>query len=191
MMSAYMPIHTKSTGFTLIELLVVIAIVGLLSSIVFASVNSARAKARDAYALASLRELQKALEMFYAEYGFYPVPTGGYDVGNSCCWDTPANGNGFMRFLEGRVDIGGGRVVNPNNVAFLPKIPQFPQGYTPHYYAWNGTYWGCPARYMLLVRGLVSAGPSGDACMDSPWNDPNASSEWLITGGQGGVSRQY
>ncbi|MDO8555019.1 MAG: type II secretion system protein [bacterium] len=60
-------------GFTLIELLVVIAIIGLLSSIVFASLNSARKKARDARRIADLRQIQLALNMFYDEYGFYPA----------------------------------------------------------------------------------------------------------------------
>lgn len=69
----------KSRGFTLIELLVVIAIIGLLSSVVVASLNSARMKARDAMRMQQLGEIRKALELYYSANGYYP-PSG-------CGWD--------------------------------------------------------------------------------------------------------
>ncbi len=53
------------SGFTLIELLVVIAIIGLLASIVLASLNSARQKSRDARRIADVKQLQLALELYY------------------------------------------------------------------------------------------------------------------------------
>ncbi len=52
-------------GFTLIELLVVIAIIGILSSIVLASLNTARLKARDARRIADLKQLQLAQQLYY------------------------------------------------------------------------------------------------------------------------------
>ena len=71
-----MGIYKKQySGFTLIELLVVIAIIGLLSSVVFASLNSARGKARDAKRMADLREIQKAIEFYYDDNGRYPTET--------------------------------------------------------------------------------------------------------------------
>lgn len=62
-------------GFTLIELLVVIAIIGILSSIVLASLNSARKKGRDARRLADIKQLQLALELYYDANGAYPATT--------------------------------------------------------------------------------------------------------------------
>ena len=61
-----------SSGFTLIELLVVIAIIGILSSVVLASLNSARGKARDARRMSDIGQLQLALEFYYDTNGTYP-----------------------------------------------------------------------------------------------------------------------
>lgn len=77
-------------GFTLVELLVVISIIGLLSSIVLTSVNSARAKARDARRAADIRQVRTALEFYYDDHGSYPV-AGTWFGGQGNCWGTVTN----------------------------------------------------------------------------------------------------
>lgn len=56
-------------GFTLIELLVVIAIIGVLASVVLASLNSARKKSRDARRVADVKQVQLALELYFDSNG--------------------------------------------------------------------------------------------------------------------------
>lgn len=65
-------------AFTLIELLVVIAIIGLLSSVVLASLNSARQKARVAWRVSNLTQLRSALELYYSDNNSYPNPGWGW-----------------------------------------------------------------------------------------------------------------
>ncbi len=65
-------------GFTLIELLVVIAIIGILSSVVLASLNSARRKSRDARRMADLQQIKLAAELYFDANGSqYPATLDG------------------------------------------------------------------------------------------------------------------
>ena len=94
----------KNKGFTLIELLVVIAIIGILSSVVLASLNSARQKSRDARRIADVKQLQLALELYFDSNANYPtalsalapifIPTLPMDPQTSAAYKYAALGSG-------------------------------------------------------------------------------------------------
>lgn len=76
--------HKFTRGFTLIELLVVIAIIGILSSVVLASLNTARGKGSNAAVKSNLNNLRAQAELYYDTNGSY----GTAGAGTGVCADT-------------------------------------------------------------------------------------------------------
>jgi prepilin-type N-terminal cleavage/methylation domain-containing protein len=66
-------VNKNTKGFTLIELLVVIAIIGLLSTLAVIALNSARQKSRDSKRVADVKQIQTALELYFADNNSYPA----------------------------------------------------------------------------------------------------------------------
>jgi type II secretion system protein G len=112
-----------SHGFTLIELLVVISIIGLLASVVLASLNTARAKARDARRISDMKQISLALELYYDANGSYPSEVCGgqwaiHHPGYETCW----------------VDL------EVKLAPYISKLPTDPSATYPHaapYYAYH------------------------------------------------------
>ncbi len=59
-------------GFTLIEILIVVAIIAILASSVLVGFGPAQKQGRDARRVSDLRQVQNALELYYAKCGYYP-----------------------------------------------------------------------------------------------------------------------
>lgn len=80
-----MKINTFKRGFTLIELLVVIAIIGILASVVLASLNTARDKGTNAAIKANLSSVKAQAALYYDDApSAYEVD----DVTDSVCVNT-------------------------------------------------------------------------------------------------------
>lgn len=72
-------------GFTLIELLVVIAIIGVLSSIVMASLNSARDKAKLAKILLTMKQINNSAYLCFDSGGILASPAASGTGGTPVC----------------------------------------------------------------------------------------------------------
>lgn len=109
---------SPKTGFTLIELLVVIAIIGVLASIVLASLNNARKKSRDARRITDIKQIQLALELYFdGQSNHYP------QANTSACVAPASPETATAAFGLGTLVV--------NN--YIPQVPRDPLSATSCY----------------------------------------------------------
>lgn len=118
-----------SRGFTLIELLVVIAIIGILSSVVLASLTTARIKGMDAARMTDVKSLKTALELYYNDNNGYPTSNGSRNG------DVPLNDAILVAKLVPK---------------YIPSMPAILIADGDRYYA-NGATTGMAAAYDMLI----------------------------------------
>ena len=176
--------NKKNYGFTLIELLVVIAIIGLLSSLVTASLKNVRMSARDTRRLSDMRQIQTALALYHDQNDVYPGSVSTWGEGG-CSWDSSGRDtDGDGRFwLEPLIDQG-----------FMLDVPVDPintgdcSAPSYAYYRYNAGSYGCDSTkgriFVLGVRDMeTSARPHpaspGWSCPSRNWQNEF---DWVIGG---------
>ena len=121
----------EKNGFTLIELLVVMAIIAVLTTISLASFRNVQIKARDGQRKSDLGQLQRALELYFNDYGSYPPSDSGEITGFN--WKT--------------LDTAGSEFKDVNGTVYMKELVGDPRANPTNYcYVSGGTYYVIYAR---------------------------------------------
>ena len=158
----------SARGFTLIELLVVIAIIGVLASVVLASLNNARRKSRDARRLTDIKQIGIALQLHFDGAGAAQFPLGVAKCDASADAD---NENGLRVLVAG---------------SYIPTVPRDPSNLATCYSYVSGAINSLRTTFHVagVLEDAASPALTGDRdCSSDGVNTPNcaAGATWAGT----------
>lgn len=138
-------------GFTIVELLIVIVVVAILAAISIVAYNGIQERARFSSMRSDLASLNKAIQLYHADNGVYPVtPVGGSTSGPGCqanqwCgWDQSTGED----FIPGIV---------PDYISSTPQLPTTNTGSDTYLYRSED---GIDYKLVRLIQGGLSTSES-------------------------------
>lgn len=130
----------NSRGFTIVELLIVIVVIGILAAITIAAFNGIQDRAKFSQKRADLASINKAIKLYYADVGSYPISP-----------STPTPG-GFVYQRMASTDDAFIPGLAPKYISKLPSITDGPTGAANNntfIYSSNGTSYTLQRLYQL------------------------------------------
>ncbi len=103
----------QQTGFTIVELLIVVVVIAILAVITIVSYNGITERAKFSTMRSDLASINKAILLYYADNGSYPITPASSSTcasGGWCGWEQ-ATGDGFVPGLSPK---------------YMNQIPQLP-----------------------------------------------------------------
>ncbi|MBP9762603.1 prepilin-type N-terminal cleavage/methylation domain-containing protein [Patescibacteria group bacterium] len=146
--------RTSRPGFSLLEGLIVLAMIGLLAAFAAVSLNSARARTRDAQRLANMSTMRSALQLYWLEKATYPATNEGVNLGQAANKTEVLTSNGFAARAEAQ-----GNIYMPL-VPTGPKVGEFyvykggPNGYSIRFKTESDTEFGKANIYYMHSNGI-------------------------------------
>jgi len=157
----------------------VIAIIGVLAAIVLAALSESRQKARNIAVIAQMEEYQKAIELFYAENGYYPKTTSNRTA-KFCMGDNPVGncmGNSVTSGYQNDDSL-----INQALRNYMSALPRFSQSRGSYNYS-SPAYSGCKGNtpctdqeysFWFLLEG------TGQDCQRAVVDTANLSDEYTL-----------
>lgn len=152
-----MKLWAKQKGFTIVELLIVIVVIAILAAISVVAYNGIQTRAENTKTLQSVTQYAKAIKLYVADQGAYPIQV-------YSCLGTPAR-CGNTTDTTGPSGCGGGQTTPKTlNAALAPYATNLPDPSsqsmacaTKQYVgAWYHSSAGTSAEYRYYLRGNQS-----------------------------------